>query len=196
MFKTFMLAGLFFLFKLIVLVSSIFVIFSANPVHSVLFLVLVFINSAFLLMFLEADFMALILIVVYVGAIAVLFLFICMMLSIRVEQEKISLVAYLPVSSLFGLLLIIELSLAVFGVFNSMPLLNFDFINFFFEVSNIRVIGDLLYTYYFFYFILAGLGLLLAMLGAIYLTLHHRDDVKRQVVYVQVTREYVLEKFR
>lgn len=77
MFKTFMLAGLFFLFKLIVLVSSIFVIFSANPVHSVLFLVLVFINSAFLLMFLEADFMALILIVVYVGAIAVLFLFIC-----------------------------------------------------------------------------------------------------------------------
>lgn len=104
-----MTALLFYLLKMLIISNAAFVILSKNPVHSVLFLVLVFINAAFTLIFLEADFMALILIVVYVGAIAILFLFICMMLNIKIEQTK-NIFSYLPLGGVFILLFIYELS--------------------------------------------------------------------------------------
>jgi NADH-quinone oxidoreductase subunit J len=195
-----MLGYLLLFFKIIIFISAMLVVCASNPVHSVLFLVLVFINTAFILMFLEADFMSLVLVVVYVGAIAVLFLFVCMMLSVRIEQESYSIYAYLPVSVVFGLVLIIELCLSFYNIFNNMISSHFGldlaFDNVIYEVSNIRVLGDIVYTYYFLYFFLAAIALLLAMFGAIYLTLHHRDDVRRQTIYVQLAREYVLSKFK
>jgi NADH-quinone oxidoreductase subunit J len=193
-----MLCFVFSILKTLVILNASLVILAKNPVHSVLYLVSVFLASSFLIICLEADFMALILIVVYVGAIAVLFLFICMMLNIRLDNSETGGVhTYMPLSGIFGVIFILELSLALYNSFNN-TYINDDVLDFkalFFRVSNIRVIGDVLYTYYYVYFILASVILLLAMIGAISLTLHHRLDVKRQVIYVQVAREYLLSRY-
>lgn len=193
-----MLYFLFLFLKTLVILNASLVILAKNPVHSVLYLVILFITSSFLIICLEADFMALILIIVYVGAIAVLFLFICMMLNIRLDSKDSGGVhTYMPLSGIFGIIFILELSLALYNSFNN-SYINDDVLGFkslYFKVSNIRVIGDVLYNYYYVYFILASVILLLAMIGAISLTLHHRLDVKRQVIYVQVTREYLLGRY-
>jgi len=166
------------------------VILAKNPVYSVLFLILVFINASFLLIFLGADFMALVLIVVYVGAIAVLFLFICMMLNVRIEQTTSTIYTYVPLSGLFCIILLYELSLIIYNGFVLMPMAG-DYIvwvNLLQWTSNIVTIGQALYVQNAGAFIMSAYALLVAMVGAIKTTLHHRQDVKRQIVADQLAR--------
>ncbi len=185
-------AGLFFyLFATITVASAFMVISSRNPVHSVLFLILTFFNAAGLFMLTGAEFLALILIVVYVGAVAVLFLFVVMMLDVDFAELRDGFLQYLPVGALIGLVLVIELILVLgsnaFAVQGSalavQPIPDMA------EVSNIRAIGDLLYTRYVFFFQISGMVLLVAMIGAIVLTLSHRPDVRRQNPAEQSARD-------
>jgi NADH-quinone oxidoreductase subunit J len=189
---------IFFSFKFLLVLNAMCVILAKNPVHSVLHLVVVFLNAASLLLFLEADFMSLILIVVYVGAIAVLFLFICMMLNIRLEQESTTIFSYMTISGIFGLILIFELSFIFYDTFvhNTFVTSSEIYKHLFLQISIIRAIGDVLYSFFGVYFLLASLILLLAMVGAIFLTLHHRIDVRRQSIFVQTVRKYMLDKFK
>ena len=181
----------FYLFATVTVAAAFMVIASRNPVHSVLFLILAFFNAAGLFMLMGAEFLALILIVVYVGAVAVLFLFVVMMLDVDFAELREGFLQYLPIGGVVGAVLAVELIL----VFTSMnvtigtgavavqPIPDLA------EVSNIKAIGDLLYTKYIFFFQLAGIILLVAMIGAIVLTLHHRTDVKRQNISEQVNRD-------
>ncbi len=185
-------AGLFFyLFATITVASAFMVISSRNPVHSVLFLILTFFNAAGLFMLTGAEFLALILIVVYVGAVAVLFLFVVMMLDVDFAEMRDGFLQYLPVGALIGVVLVVELVLVLgsnaFSIEGTtlavQPIPDMA------EVSNIRAIGDLLYTRYVFFFQISGMVLLVAMIGAIVLTLSHRPDVRRQNVGEQVARD-------
>jgi NADH-quinone oxidoreductase subunit J len=180
-------SGLFFyLFSAVLTASALLVIVSRNPVHSVIFLILAFFNAAGLFMLLGAEFLAMILVIVYVGAIAVLFLFIVMMLDVDFTQMREGFLQYLPVGALVGAILLVELLLTVAGwIFTPestapVPILP--------HVSNTQAIGAVLYTQYFHLFQLAGLILLVAMIGAIVLTLQHKAGVKRQNISRQNTR--------
>ena len=186
-------AGLFFyLFAGIACASAFMVIASRNPVHSVLFLILTFFNAAGLFMLAGAEFLALILIVVYVGAVAVLFLFVVMMLDVDFAELREGVLQYAPIGAIVGIVLAVELILVV-GANLALdtsavrtavqPIPDMD------RISNIRAIGDILYTDYIFYFQLSGLVLLVAMIGAIVLTISKRPDVRRQDVSVQVARD-------
>ena len=181
----------FYLFASVTIASAFMVIASRNPVHSVLFLILAFFNAAGLFMIAGAEFLALILIVVYVGAVAVLFLFVVMMLDVDFAELREGFLQYLPVGALIAIVLVIEL-IAVLGASvispeaaatAVQPIPNMA------EVSNIQAIGDLLYTRYIFFFQLAGMVLLVAMIGAIVLTLHHKPNVRRQDISEQVNRD-------
>ena len=185
-------AGLFFyLFAGIACASAVMVIASRNPVHSVLFLILTFFNAAGLFMLAGAEFLALILIVVYVGAVAVLFLFVVMMLDVDFAELREGVLQYLPIGAIVGIILAVELILVLGtsfalpdgGVRGAQPIPDLD------QVSNIRALGDVLYTQYVFFFQLAGMVLLVAMIGAIVLTISKRPEVKRQDVSVQVARD-------
>ena len=181
----------FYLFATVTVASAFMVIASRNPVHSVLFLILCFFNASGLFMLMGAEFLALILIVVYVGAVAVLFLFVVMMLDVDFAELREGFLQYLPIGGIIGAILAIEL---IF-VFTSMsidvgsgaaavqPIPDMA------ETSNIKAIGDLLYTKYIFFFQLSGMILLVAMIGAIVLTLSHRPNVKRQNIAEQVARD-------
>ena len=181
----------FYLFATITVASAFMVIASRNPVHSVLFLILTFFNAAGLFMIAGAEFLALILIVVYVGAVAVLFLFVVMMLDVDFAELREGFLQYLPVGGIIGAVLAIELILVLGSTTLSpdaaatavQPIPDMA------ETSNIKAIGDLLYTRYIFFFQLAGLILLVAMIGAIVLTLSHRPNVKRQNIGDQVNRD-------
>jgi len=178
----------FYLFSAITIGSALMVISARNPVHSVLFLILAFFNAAALFVLLGAEFLAMILVVVYVGAVAVLFLFVVMMLDIDFVALRRGFMEYLPFGALIGLVLMSELLIAVgawaFGsavpAARSNPLPP--------GVSNTEAIGRILYTDYIFYFQTAGIILLVAMIGAIVLTLRHRPGVKRQSISRQVAR--------
>jgi NADH-quinone oxidoreductase subunit J len=180
----------FYLFAFITVASAFMVIAAKNPVHSVLFLILAFINAAGLFVLLGAEFLALILIVVYVGAVAVLFLFVVMMLDVDFAELRQGFLQYLPVGALVGIVLLVELVLVLGGALISpetvgataapMPPLE--------ETSNIAALGALLYTRYVFFFQMAGLVLLVAMIGAIVLTLRHKVGIKRQDIARQVAR--------
>jgi len=180
----------FYLFATITVASAFMVIASRNPVHSVLFLILAFFNASGIFMLAGAEFLALLLIVVYVGAVAVLFLFVVMMLDVDFAEMREGFLQYLPIGAMIAIVLAIELILVLGG--NAIgpeaaatavqPIPDMD------KVSNIQAIGDLLYTRYIFFFQLAGLILLIAMIGAIVLTLHHRTNVKRQDINAQVAR--------
>ena len=180
----------FYLFAAVLLGSGLMVIGSRNPVHSVLFLILAFFNAAGLFVLLGAEFLAMLLVVVYVGAVAVLFLFIVMMLDIDFVALRSDFLQYMPIGLLVGLVLLAELLVAFSGwvigpelvghLGEPMPALS--------EASNIEAIGALLYTKYVYYFQTAALILLVAMIGAIVLTLHHRKDVKRQDIMRQNAR--------
>ena len=181
----------FYLFATVCVASAFMVIASRNPVHSVLFLILCFFNAAGLFMLTGAEFLALILIVVYVGAVAVLFLFVVMMLDVDFAELRDGFLQYLPIGAVIGLILAVELILVLGG-------LSFDPevtaravqpIPDLAEVSNIQAIGDLLYTKYIFFFQMCGMILLVAMIGAIVLTLSHRPDVRRQNIADQVARD-------
>ncbi|WP_370674388.1 NADH-quinone oxidoreductase subunit J [Pleomorphomonas sp. PLEO] len=180
----------FYLFAAIAIASAVMVISSRNPVHSVLFLILAFVNAAGLFMLAGAEFLALLLIVVYVGAVAVLFLFVVMMLDVDFVELRQGFMQYLPIGVLVGLIFLAEL-LMVAGAWvfapeaiatASAPIPDPA------QVSNTLALGQLLYTRYVYFFQVAGLVLLVAMIGAITLTLRHRVAVRRQNISVQVAR--------
>jgi len=177
-------------FKLLVVFSVFMVIHVANPIHSVLFLILVFCNCAGMVLLLKAEFLAMVFVVVYVGAIAVLFLFVVMMLNIKTVEINYSVLSYLPLGGLLAIAISMQLYYVVYNSFENISL-HYDYINWIDvvnSITNIEVLGSLLYTYYFDLFLIGGMILLVAMLGAIVLTLVHRKIVKRQNVFEQVVR--------
>ena len=176
----------FYVFSLVAVLSALMVISARNPVHSVLFLILSFVNAAGLFVLLGAEFLAMILVVVYVGAVAVLFLFVVMMLDINFVKLREGFLQYLPFGALLGIVLIIELGILFLtksfsenslSKFVELPVMN--------EVENTKLIGQVLYTNYFYLFQISGLILLVAMVGSITLTLRDRGQVKRQDISQQ-----------
>jgi len=163
------------------------VVSSRNPVHSVLFLILAFFNAAGLFVLMGAEFLAMILVIVYVGAVAVLFLFIVMMLDIDFAQLRGGFVRYLPIGALVGFILLAELVLVI-GSWVVAPGMPHPVAAGATPLTNTRALGDILYTRYLFAFQSAGLILLVAMVGAIVLTLRHRADVRRQSISAQLAR--------
>jgi NADH-quinone oxidoreductase subunit J len=184
-----MVAALFFyLFASVAIASAVVVISSRNPVHSVLFLILCFFNVAGLFILLGAEFLAMILVVVYVGAVAVLFLFVDMMLDVDFVQLRQGMLNYLPVGGTIGLIVLVELALVVGTWAISSEALTAAVAPSPGNVTNTEALGQILYTKYVYFFEAAGLVLLVAMIGAIVLTLRHKQGVKRQDVSVQVAR--------
>ena len=180
----------FYLFAAVMIAAALMVVGSRNPVHSVLYLILAFFNAAALFVLLGAEFLAMILVVVYVGAVAVLFLFVVMMLDVDFVELRQGFLDYLPIGGMVAVILLVELLAALVGwafapeVAASLP-----------EptpaaeaTSNIEAIGLILYTRYIYFFEAAGLILLVAMVGAIVLTLRHKVGVKRQSIADQVAR--------
>ncbi len=180
----------FYLFAGIAVLSAAMVIGARNPVHSVLFLILAFFNSAGLFVLMGAEFLAMILVVVYVGAVAVLFLFVVMMLDINFVELREGFLRYLPIGAAIGLALLVEL-LLIFGawvVAPTAPQASLRPIPPVESLSNTEAIGQILYTDYIYLFQAAGLVLLVAMVGAIVLTLRQREGVRRQSISAQVGR--------
>ena len=181
-------AFFFYLFAGVCIASAFMVIASRNPVHAVLFLILAFVNAAGLFMLMGAEFLALILVVVYVGAVAVLFLFVVMMLDVDFAELREGFLSYLPIGALIGVIFLVELVLVI-GLFSVDPAsVRPAVVATSTDVSNIQALGQVLYTRYFFFFQAAGFILLVAMIGAIVLTLRHKPNVKRQDVAAQVAR--------
>jgi NADH-quinone oxidoreductase subunit J len=180
----------FYVFAAIAVASAVMVITSRNSVHSVLYLILCFFNGAGLFILLGAEFLAMILVVVYVGAVMVLFLFVVMMLDIDFAELRQGMLNYLPVGATIGLILLVELILALgtwavspeAGRVAAAPIPPLD------ALSNTEALGRILYTKYVYFFQAAGMVLLVAMVGAIVLTLRHKEGVKRQNVAAQVAR--------
>ena len=178
----------FYLFACICVASAFMVIASRNPVHSVLYLILAFVNAAGLFVLLGAEFLAMILIVVYVGAVAVLFLFVVMMLDVNFAELRRGLLQYLPIGVVIGGIFLAEL-LFVVGAWAIGPGVSQAAASpIAAQVSNTEAIGLVLYTRYVYFFEAAGMILLVAMIGAIVLTLQHRVRVKRQSIVEQVGR--------
>lgn len=194
---------LFYTFSSMAIVSALMVISSKNSMHSVLFLVLVFCNAAGLLILLETEFLAMLFLVVYVGAIAVLFLFVVMMLNIRITELSESILRYLPIGGLILLIFFFEVLsvvkddlvpfLSLHYVFSQydFPSLNENVTTTFWTnqidpITNIEALGNILYTYYVYCFIIASLILLVAMIGAILLTMRKRTNVRKQEIFDQV----------
>jgi NADH-quinone oxidoreductase subunit J len=177
----------FYVFAAVAVAAGVMVIAARNPVHSVLFLILAFFNSAGLFVLMGAEFLAMILVVVYVGAVAVLFLFVVMMLDINFVAMREGFLQYLPVGALIGLILLVELGL-VFASWVVAPIEPEAALRIPppAETTNTHALGQILYTDYFYLFQAAGLVLLIAMVGAIVLTLRRRDGVRRQSIARQV----------
>ncbi|MCR9073063.1 MAG: NADH-quinone oxidoreductase subunit J [Alphaproteobacteria bacterium] len=181
-------ALVFYLFAFVAVASGVMVVTSRNPVHSVLFLILAFFNAAGLFVLMGAEFLAMILVVVYVGAVAVLFLFVVMMLDINFVELRQGFARYLPVGGLIGLVLLAELVL-VAGVWTFSPEVTASGAAPIPEgVTNTEALGQVIYTQYVLAFQAAGLVLLVAMIGAIVLTLRSRPGVKRQSIDEQNLR--------
>jgi NADH-quinone oxidoreductase subunit J len=183
---------MFYLFAVVAVASGVMVVSSRNPVHSVLFLILAFFNAAGLFILLGAEFLAMILVIVYVGAVAVLFLFVVMMLDIDFAELRSGFMRYLPIGALIGFILLAEL-LLVFGSWIVAPniagLAAAPLPPSATSISNTRALGDVLYTRYLLAFQVAGMILLVAMVGAIVLTLRQRVGVRRQRIAVQLARQ-------
>ncbi len=183
-------AAFFYLFAFIAVASAFMVISSRNPVHSVLYLILTFFNAAGLFLLTGAEFLAMILLVVYVGAVMVLFLFVVMMLDVDFAELKSGALQYAPIGALVGLILAAEL-IIVLGGYTFAPQLASTVAQKTPDIAtrtNTAALGDILYTDYLYYFQIAGLVLLVAMIGAIVLTLRHKPGVKRQSIAEQVGR--------
>ena len=183
-------AVFFYLFAFVAVAAGFMVISARNPVHSVLYLILTFVNAAGLFMLSGAEFLAMILLIVYVGAVAVLFLFVVMMLDVDFAELKSGALQYAPIGAFVGLILAAEL-VVVLGGYAFTPRIAADIakpIPDIAERSNTAALGDILYTDYIHYFQIAGLVLLVAMIGAIVLTLRHKAGVRRQSIAVQVAR--------
>jgi NADH-quinone oxidoreductase subunit J len=178
----------FYLFAGICVASAFMVVAAKNPVHSVLFLILAFVNAAGLFVLLGAEFLAMILIVVYVGAVAVLFLFVVMMLDVDFAELREGFLHYLPVGAIVGIVFLFELLLVVgaWAIGPGVPTTIAAPIPA--GITNTEALGLLLYTRYIYFFQAAGLVLLVAMIGAIVLTLRHKPHVKRQNISAQLAR--------
>ena len=182
---------MFYVLAVVTVGAGVMVIASRNPVHSVLFLILAFFNSAGLFVMMGAEFLAMILIIVYVGAVAVLFLFVVMMLNINFAELRAGFLQYLPIGGVIGIILLAELVLVFASgaidlempttVASPMPPAD--------EITNTQALGDVLYTHYAYLFQGAGFILLIAMVGAIVLTHRRRTDVRRQRIADQVARD-------
>ncbi|MBU2958225.1 NADH-quinone oxidoreductase subunit J [Paracoccus sp. 1_MG-2023] len=179
----------FYLFAISVCTAGFMVVLARNPVHSVLWLILAFLSAAGLFVLLQAEFVAMLLVIVYVGAVAVLFLFVVMMLDVDFAQLKGELAQYLPLAGLIAIVLLAQLGIA-FGAWESaegaqalraVPLEQ--------QTLNTNAIGLVMYDRYILPFQIAGLILLVAMIGAITLTMRHRRDIKRQNVIEQMHRD-------
>ena len=179
----------FYLFAISAIIGGLFTVISRQPVHSVLWLILAFLSSAGLFILLGAEFVAMLLIIVYVGAVAVLFLFVVMMLDVDFAELKAEMARYMPLAMLIGLVILMQFVMA-FGAWDSaqgaavnlaqpVPA----------DRHNTEALGVILYDQYFLLFQLAGLILLVAMIGAIVLTLRHRQDIKRQDIIGQMMRD-------
>ena len=184
-------AGFFYLFAVLAVVAGVMVIVAKNPVHAVLFLILAFFNAAGLFILLGAEFLAMILVIVYVGAVAVLFLFVVMMLDVDFAELKAGFINNAPVGLIVGGIVLVELVLLFlgrgFGLGVSQPP-GTPVGRAPEGVSNTEALGLVLYTKYVYFFEVAGLILLVAMIGAIVLTLRHKEGVRRQSVAAQVAR--------
>jgi len=197
---------LFYLFATLALTSGFCTVVSKNPIHSVLFLVFVFFNTAGLLILLGVEFLAMLFLIVYVGAVAVLFLFVMMMLNIKISESSSSIYRYLPIGLFLSVLFLFEIYLIIEGDLNSVDgfefnkseysilqnefLVNISWIDSVISPTNVDVIGSVLFTYYSYFFIMASVILLVAMIGAIALTLHRRSDVRRQDIFKQLQRDF------
>jgi NADH-quinone oxidoreductase subunit J len=178
----------FYLFALTTVVGGLLTVVSRNPVHSVLWLILSFLSSAGLFVVLGAEFVAMLLIIVYVGAVAVLFLFVVMMLDVDFAELKAEMTKYLPLALLIGVVIVMQLMLA-FGVWDFADQAAANSAAPIGDIDNTSALGLLIYDKYIILFQLAGLILLVAMIGAIVLTLRHRTDIKRQNVMAQMHRD-------
>ncbi|MFN8828372.1 MAG: NADH-quinone oxidoreductase subunit J [Labrys sp. (in: a-proteobacteria)] len=173
-------AVFFYLFATICVASAFMVIAARNPVHSVLFLILAFVNAAGLFLLMGAEFLAMILVVVYVGAVAVLFLFVVMMLDVDFVELRQGFLQYLPVGALVGIIVLVELLLVIGAWVLSPDIVASPRVPIDPSITNTEAIGRVLYTKYVYFFQASGLVLLVAMVGAIVLTLRHKEGVKRQ----------------
>ena len=187
----------FYVFASVAVASGLFVVTARNPVHSVLWLILAFFSAAGLFVLMGAEFVAMLLIIVYVGAVMVLFLFVVMMLDVDFAELRAGMANHLPLGALIGVILMMELSLA-FGAWviaDSAPLQRAAEMPAPADVQNTVALGQLIYTDYVYLFQASGLILFVAMIGAIVLTLRHREDIKRQSVPEQMfrTREEAVE---
>jgi NADH-quinone oxidoreductase subunit J len=177
------------MFAIITVVAAVVVISTRNPVHSVLFLILGFFNSAGLFVLLGAEFLAMILVVVYVGAVAVLFMFVVMMLDVSIVEVRDGFLHYLPLGAVIGFILVMELGVVAGGwTFTPDVEKNFAEQLISTSVTNTEAIGNIIYTQYAYYFQTAGFILLVAMIGAIVLTHRTRVGVLRQRVGDQLSR--------
>ncbi|MBR0697541.1 NADH-quinone oxidoreductase subunit J [Bradyrhizobium lablabi] len=184
-----MLPALFFyLFAAVCVASAVMVIVSRNPVHSVLYLILAFVNASGLFILMGAEFLGMILIVVYVGAVAVLFLFVIMMLDVDFVELREGFIQYLPIGIVIGGIFMFELLLVVGAWVINPQVAKTITAAIPANVSNTEALGLVLYTKYIHYFQIAGVVLLVAMIGAIVLTLRHKPSVKRQDINVQNAR--------
>lgn len=178
----------FWLFAAVCIASAVMVIAAKNPVHSVLYLILAFVNASGLFVLMGAEFLAMILIVVYVGAVAVLFLFVVMMLDVDFAELRQGMLQYLPIGLVVGFIFMFELAAVGIAwvirpsVSQSIPSPIPT------TITNTEALGRVLYTDYVYYFQAAGIVLLIAMIGAIVLTLRHKPSVKRQNIADQVAR--------
>ena len=181
----------FYLFALSCIAGGLFTVISRNPVHSVLWLILSFLSAAGLFVLLGAEFVAMLLIIVYVGAVAVLFLFVVMMLDVDFAELKAEMARYMPLGLLIGVILLMQLAMA-FGVWSTAEGVSIASVPDAIAGGgehNTDALGRVLYDKYFLLFQLAGLILLVAMVGAIVLTLRHRTDIKRQDILQQMFRD-------
>lgn len=175
----------FYLFAAVAVASAFMVVAARNPVHSVMFLITAFFSAAGLFILMGAEFLALLLVMVYVGAVAVLFLFVVMMLDVDFVEMKQGFLQYLPIGALIAIILFIEMIMVGAAYFSSDPKTVVERSS---DVSNLEAFGRVLYTEYAFFFEAAGFILLVAMIGAIVLTLRERDGVKRQNAEAQMAR--------
>ncbi len=178
----------FYLFAGVCVASAVMVIVSRNPVHSVLFLILAFVNASGLFILMGAEFLGMILVVVYVGAVAVLFLFVIMMLDVDFTELREGFLEYLPFGLVIGAIFLAELLLVGGGWVINPNVVKSASSTIPANISNTEALGLVLYTQYIHYFQIAGMVLLVAMIGAIVLTLRHKVSVKRQDINVQNAR--------
>ena len=180
----------FYLFSIITVVAAVMVISARNPVHSVLFLILAFFNSAGLFVLLGAEFLAMVMVGVYVGAVAVLFMFVVMMLDVNIAELRQGFLQYLPLGGIVGLVLLMELAV-VAGGFVFSPEVSERFaapIPVPLDIANTEALGNIIYTKYVYFFQAAGIILLVAMIGAIVLTHRSREGTRKQRISNQVNR--------